>query len=93
MKSLGRLQECEGLCVQKEYDDFLYYKDMSEIAAEKQVEALKATVTAPERGKTSLLISNTGPLLKTFEALIREKRKPMVSSSLMATVWNYSRNC
>ena len=75
LKSLGRLQECEGLCVQKEYDDFLYYKDMSEIAAEKQVEALKATVTAPERGKTSLLISNTGPLLKTFEALIREKKE------------------
>lgn len=75
LKSLGRLQQGEGLCVEKEYDDFLYYKDMSEIAAEMQVEALKAAVTAPERGKSSLLISNTGPLLKAFEALIRAKKE------------------
>ena len=75
LKSLGRLQDREGLFVQKEYDDFLYYKDMSEIAAEKQVEALKAAVTAPKRGKTSLLISNTGPLLKAFEALMRAKKE------------------
>lgn len=70
LKSLGYLQGGEGLCVQKEYDDFLYYKDMSEIAAEKQMEALKRAVSAPSRGKTSLLISNTGPLLKAFEALV-----------------------
>ncbi len=75
LKMLGRLRDCEGLCVEKEYDDFLYYKDMSEISAKKQVEALRTALTAPDRGKTSLLISNTGPLLKTFEALIREKKK------------------
>lgn len=75
LKNLGRLQECEGLLIQKEYADFLYYKDMSEIAAEKQVEALKTAVTAPTKGKTSLLISNTGPLLKAFEAMVREKKE------------------
>lgn len=75
LKSLNRLQDCEGLCVQKEYDDFIYYKDMSEIAADKQVEALRSAVTAPKRGKTSLLISNTGPLLKAFEALIKAKKE------------------
>lgn len=75
LKSLGRLHTGEGLHIQKEYDDFLYFKDMSEIAAEKQVEALKTAVTAPSIGKTSLLISNTGPLLKAFEALIRTKKE------------------
>lgn len=75
LKSLGRLHTGEGLHIQKEYDDFLYYKDMSEIAAEKQAEALKTAVTAPSIGKTSLLISNTGPLLKAFEALIRTKKE------------------
>ena len=74
LKSLGRLGDHEGLYVQREYEDFLYYKDMSEIPAEKQVEALKSAITAPAIGKSSLLISNTGPLLKTFEALVREKR-------------------
>lgn len=75
LKNLGRLQACEGLCIRKEYDDFLYFKDMSEIASGKQVNALEEAVTAPSVGKTSLLISNTGPLLKAFETLARAKKE------------------
>ena len=74
LKATGRLKDGEGLEVQKEYDDFFYVKDMSEIAADKQSAALQDAITAPQRGKTSLLISNTGPLLKAFEELVRDKR-------------------
>ncbi len=73
LKTLGYLQNGAGLLIEEEFDNFLYVKDMSEIAAERQVEALKKALCAPCDGKTSLLISNTGPLLKTFEALVREQ--------------------
>lgn len=73
LKTLGHLQNGAGLSVEEEFDNFLYIKDMSEIAAEHQVEALKKALHAPNDGKTSLLISNTGPLLKTFEALNKEQ--------------------
>ncbi|WP_050699153.1 hypothetical protein [Anaeromassilibacillus senegalensis] len=80
LKNLGRLQASEGLLVQNEYDDFLYFKDMSEIKPEKQAEALQMAVTAPAKGKTSLLISNTGPLLKGVEAMVRAKKKAVGSA-------------
>lgn len=73
LKTLGYLQNGAGLSIEEEFDNFLYIKDMSEIAAERQVEALKKALRAPCDGKTSLLISNTGPLLKTFEALVKEQ--------------------
>ena len=73
LKTLGYLQNGAGLSIEEEFDNFLYVKDMSEIAAECQVEALKKALHAPCDGKTSLLISNTGPLLKTFEALAKEQ--------------------
>lgn len=74
LKTLGYLQNGAGLRVEEEFDGFLYIKDMSEIAAEQQVDALRKALLAPSGQKTSLLISNTGPLLKTFEALIREQQ-------------------
>lgn len=74
LKTLGYLQNGAGLRVEEEFDDFLYIKDMSEIAAEKQVDALNKALLAPSGQKTSLLISNTGPLLKTFEALMKDQR-------------------
>ena len=73
LKALGYLQSGADLSIEEEFDNFLYVKDMSEIAAERQVEALKKALHAPHDGKTSLLISNTGPLLKTFEALVKEQ--------------------
>ena len=73
LKALGYLPSGTGLSAEEEYANFLYVKDMSEIAPERQVEALKKALQAPHDKKTSLLISNTGPLLKTFEALVKEK--------------------
>lgn len=75
LKTLGYLQNGAGLRVEEEFTDFLYIKDMSEIAAEKQVDALHKALLAPSGQKTSLLISNTGPLLKTFEALMKDQQE------------------
>ena len=75
LKSLGRLKACEGLCEIKEYNDFYYCKDMSEIASNQQVAVLHEALSAPARNRTSLLISNTGPLLKTFELLLKKDRE------------------
>lgn len=74
LKALDRLPAGAGLEIETEFDDFYYVKDMSEIAEGKQVDALEWAIQAPGSGKTSLLISNTGPLLKAFEDLVQSKR-------------------
>lgn len=75
LKTLGYLQLGAGLRVEEEFANFLYIKDMSEIAAEKQANALRMALAAPQGRRTSLLISNTGPLLKTFETLVKEQKE------------------
>lgn len=74
LKEQGRLPAGAKLSIQKEFDDFYYVKDMSEIPEEQQAEALEKALRAPENGKTSLLISNTGPLLKVFEKVVQNQR-------------------
>lgn len=74
LKSLGLLGAGEGLEIEKEYEHFFYVKDMSEIPEQNQVELLRRTLSAPQRGKTGLLISNTGPLLKSFTTLAKDKK-------------------
>ena len=74
LKAMNRLQPGEGLHVEKEYEDFFYVKDMSEVAADQQAIILRKALQAPSQGKTSLLISNTGPLLKVFNQVIEEDR-------------------
>jgi hypothetical protein len=50
----------------------LYYvKDMSEIADQRRAVYLRDALTAPTTGKSSILISNTGPLLESFRDLFR----------------------
>ena len=74
LKKLGYLDEHEGLSVEKEYPGFYYIKDMSEIAEENQETVLRKALSAPKHGRSSLLISNTGPLLNAFSTL-EKKRK------------------
>lgn len=74
LKSLGYLASGEGLKAEDNFPGFMYIKDMSEIAGDKQVSALRRALSAPSNGKTSLLISNTGPLLKAFEQLDKEQK-------------------
>ncbi len=75
LKSLGFLHEGEGLELKHSYSNFFYVKDMSEIAEADQENILADSLNAPLTGKTSLLISNTGPLLKSFLRLVERSRK------------------
>lgn len=75
LKDLHYLGENEGLQEQKEFPDFFYVKDMSEIGDERQAQILQKTLSVPANGKTSLLISNTGPLLQAFTTLEKTRKE------------------
>ncbi|MBS6022524.1 MAG: hypothetical protein KIB00_00425 [Paeniclostridium sordellii] len=49
--------------------NLLYIKDMSELNREDQIKYLKKSLEAPSNGSSSILITNTGPLLTSFKAL------------------------
>lgn len=72
LKALGYLSDGEGLCKEKRYEDFYYVKDMSEIEEQHRPEVLENALNAGNNNMSSLLISNTGPLLETITSL--EKR-------------------
>lgn len=74
LKALGLLSSGEGLDTFKEYNQLFYVKDMSEIPEKSQVGLLEKVLEAPKNGKTGILISNTGPLLKSMLSL-EEKKK------------------
>lgn len=77
LQDLGFLDENSSLEPEKEYynvgDGISLYavKDMSELPEDKQIAFCRKAFDAPQNGKSSIIISNTGPLLKCFE-LIRE---------------------
>ena len=47
----------------------LYIKDMSELNKEDQIKYLKRSLEAPQEGMSSILITNTGPLLTSFKSM------------------------
>lgn len=47
----------------------LYAKDMSELSDSQQEALLRRALQAPQDGNSSILVSNTGPLLNTFKRL------------------------
>ena len=77
LQDLGFLDETALLESEKEYNNGtikLYaVKDMSELPEDKQIEFCRKALEAPKSGKSSIIISNTGPLLKCLE-LIREEQ-------------------
>ena len=77
LQDLGFLDENASLEPEKEYDNGtikLYaVKDMSELPEDKQIEFCHKALNAPNNNKSSIIISNTGPLLKCLE-LIREEQ-------------------
>lgn len=77
LQDLGFLDETASLEPEKEYDNGtvkLYaVKDMSELPEDKQVSFCCKALDAPKNGKSSIIISNTGPLLKCLE-IIREEQ-------------------
>ncbi|WP_343274460.1 hypothetical protein [Ligaoa zhengdingensis] len=74
LKQEGLLAPTEGLEKQKDYEHFYYVKDMSEIPKHDQTGVLRKALESPANGKSSLLISNTGPLMDVFVKLVQEIR-------------------
>ena len=74
LTELGLLEKKQPLQEEKCYDfqnTTLYtVKDMSELPEKKQIVYFQKAVTAPKNNGSSVLISNTGPLLKCFEKLV-----------------------
>lgn len=78
LKSLRLLEPKKAL---KKYDtvksihnrEIFYIKDMSELKSEEQLDLLNFALKAPNEGKSAILVSNTGPLIKTFERLFSNK--------------------
>ncbi|WP_339289187.1 hypothetical protein [Paenibacillus sp. FSL E2-0201] len=74
LKSLGLLEPKKAL---KKYDfvknshnrGIFYVKDMSELNSDEQLNLLSSALSAPKEGKSAILVSNTGPLINTFEKL------------------------
>lgn len=77
LQDFGFLDENSSLEPEKEYnnDSISLYavKDMSELPENKQIAFCRKALDAPKNGKSSIIISNTGPLLKCLE-LIREEQ-------------------
>lgn len=66
-----------GLKALKEVDEFdsklLYIKDMSELNESKQEDMFLNFIMAPENKESSILISNTGPLINTTKRLLEKE--------------------
>lgn len=79
LSDLGMLAPKEKIEAEKEYerDGIKLYsvKDMSELSSDKQLQYLTKALAAPQNGMSSILISNTGPLLNCFEKIATEKAK------------------
>lgn len=74
LKDLNLIEMGQKLKVQdeviKDNISLFYVKDMSELEKNLQVELLEKALKSPENNSSSILISNTGPLLKAFESLL-----------------------
>lgn len=76
LKKLDLIRENEKLkvseiCIKGDIK-LMYVKDMSEISSKEQSRLLKEALDAPSKGMSSILISNTGPLIKSFRELLTE---------------------
>ena len=70
LKELDMINPGDSLECSYENDKLFYVKDMSEFSSNEQCMLLEEALNAPQGGKSSLIISNTGPLLKTFETIV-----------------------
>ncbi|MDQ2087092.1 hypothetical protein RBH29_11715 [Herbivorax sp. ANBcel31] len=62
---------------EREYvnDRLFYVKDMSELSSEVQGIVLEEFLLAPSKNFSSILISNTGPLINTFKRILKDNNK------------------
>jgi hypothetical protein len=89
LMELGMLEVGEKLKVEDEKNkdgiSLYYVKDMSELSSDKQNELLKRSLDATVNNKSAILISNTGPLLNSFQQLFgtSEKIKDEIENCLL----------
>lgn len=60
-----------------------YVKDMSELSEDDQEKLLKKSLDIRNEGKSSILVSNTGPLLNTFKRMFNSEEVEMKLLKLM----------
>lgn len=73
-------------------DELFYVKDMSELNEEKQKEMLRDFLKYPNKGISSLLISNTGPLINTFDNILDDVESEALEINLLNELDNNSLN-
>lgn len=89
LRDLNLLEEGKGLEIedikQKDNIKVMYIKDMSELSEQKQIDLLKKSLDAPKADASSILISNTGPLIKSFVSLLgtSEESKDEIEDTLL----------
>jgi len=74
LNELGLLSPGEGLEIEKQYDNLYYVKDMSELDIERQEKLLEKVLNSPQNNSSAILVSNTGPLLNSFNRLINSRK-------------------
>lgn len=55
------------LQVEEEFKNLYYIKDMSELSVEEQQKLLLKFLECKKQGKSSIIVSNTGPIINTFK--------------------------
>lgn len=89
LKELNLLEEGESLKIEdvksKDNIKVMYVKDMSELSEQQQLDLLKKSLDAPKLETSSVLISNTGPLIKSFVNLLgsSEQLKDEIEDKLL----------
>ena len=89
LKDLNLLEDGEGLKIEdiksKDNIKVMYVKDMSELSEQQQLVLLKKSLDAPKLDSSSVLISNTGPLIKSFVNLLgtSEQSKDEIEDKLL----------
>lgn len=78
----SRIHECGILSLNGTDRKLLYVKDMSELPHDCQEALLLKALKAPSEGHSSILVSNTGPLLNTFSR-IRKQIDPDLSETVL----------
>jgi len=65
----SQMRECGMISLDRIGRKLLWIKDMSELSQTQQNSLLLKALRAPSEGHSAILVSNTGPLLSTFERI------------------------
>lgn len=90
LNKMGYFNEGKKLLTENElYKNLLFYvKDMSELNEEKRKDALNKFLTYADKGVSSLLISNTGPLINTFKNILNKEQFDELENDLLSRLDN-----